>query len=312
MPTMIVLGRSLHQLLRDWRQAVRRYGALYLAAYLFDLVRIQRAERVEGFDARWGTDTAAVVFPWNLPSIPHTPLSEIHAYHAAPAWLVREALDSIPLQPDKFVFVDMGSGKGRALLVASEFPFAKIVGVELSRELHQIAEGNIKRYRSASQRCTSFVLRCMNAVEYDFAPEPLVLFLANPFGRDSITSVLARLEASLRGKPRETYVIYVNPWFEASLRSAGFLRKAKRGGARWRPWSRYVIYESAWEARAGLAVERHADSPWRSGTACCRHIERLANPVLDARKTVMNLRVRTSLAACRGLLHDGAVRPQMS
>jgi hypothetical protein len=82
----------------------------------------------------------------------------------------------------------------------------------------------------------------MNADEYAYGPEPLVLYLANPFGRDSITRVLARLEASLNAKPREAYVIHVNPWFEALLRSAGFLRRVGRGGVWWRPWSRYVVY----------------------------------------------------------------------
>ena len=242
---MIVLRRPLRQLLRDWMQSVRRYGAIYLAAYMFDLVRIRRAEGAEGFDARWGTDTAAVAYPWNLPSIRHAPISEIHAYQAVPAWLIRETLEAIPPQPDMFVFVDMGSGKGRALLVASDFQFAKIVGVELSEELHRVAECNITRYRSPSQRCTSIALHCMNAVEYDFGLEPLVLFIAHPFGRDSINSALARLEASLHEKPRQAYVIYVNPRFEASLRSAVFLHRVKRGGARWRPWSRYVVYASS-------------------------------------------------------------------
>jgi hypothetical protein len=48
----------------------------------------------------------------------------------------------------------LGSGKGRALLVASELPFAKIIGVELSRELHRIAEQNlgaIDRHRSGAR-----------------------------------------------------------------------------------------------------------------------------------------------------------------
>jgi tRNA G46 methylase TrmB len=86
-------------------------------------------------------------------------------------------LESIPLRPRMFTFVDIGSGKGRALLVASELPFAKIVGVELSHELNRIAQENIKRYRPSSQLCTTFFLHCMNAVEYTFGPEPLVLFL---------------------------------------------------------------------------------------------------------------------------------------
>ena len=230
---------------QDWVKCVRRYGPLYVAAYLFDLVRVDRADRAEGFDARFGTDTAAAVYPWNLPSVVHEDSPEIHAYEAAPAWLIRETIASIPLQPHMFAFVDMGSGKGRALLVASDFPFAKIVGIELSHELHRIAEENIRRYRSASQRCTAFSLHCMNAAEYTFEPEPLVLFLFNPFGKDTIRSILAGLEASLKAKRREAYVIYVNPRFEALVRNAHFLRRVRKGGAWWRPWRRYVVYAAA-------------------------------------------------------------------
>src|SRR5262249_5690104 len=170
-----------------------------------DVGRVRRAERAEGFDARFGTDTATLVYPWNLASIGHEDSPEIHAYEAAPAWLIREVLAFIPLQPYRFAFVDMGSGKGRALLIASELPFAKIVGIELSPELHRIAGENIKRYRSGSQQCTAFSLFCMNAAEYTFGPEPLVLFLFNPFGRDTIRSILAGLEASLNAAPRDAY-----------------------------------------------------------------------------------------------------------
>lgn len=242
---VIILGRPLTQVFRDWIKSVRRYGPLYLVAYLFDLVRVRRAERAEGFDSRFGTDTATVAYPWNLASIEHEDTPEIHAYEAAPAWLIHEALASIPLQPNVFAFVDMGSGKGRALLVASELPFAKIVGIELSRELHQIAQDNTRRYRSASQQCETFLLHCMNALDYTFGPEPLVLFLSNPFGGNTVRAILASLETSLRAKPREAYVIYINPRFEALARNAGFLRKMRQGGAWWRPWSRYVVYATA-------------------------------------------------------------------
>jgi len=249
---VIVLRRVLTKVFRDWMESVRQYGPLAVAAYLFDLVRVPRTERAESFDARFGTDTATVVYPWNLPSIGRETTPEIHSYEATPAWLIREILESLPLQPHRFAFVDMGSGKGRALLVASELPFAKIVGVELSHELHRIAEENIKRYLPASQLCTAFFLHCMNAVEYTFEPEPLVLFLFNPFGRDSVRSILASLEASLSAKPREAFVVYINPRFEALARSAHYLRRIKKGGAWWRPWSRYVVYAAS-AAQAGSA-----------------------------------------------------------
>jgi hypothetical protein len=237
--------RPVTNVYRDCMEFIRQYGSLAIAAYLFDLFRVHRAERAEGFDARFGTDTAAVVYPWNLPSIRREHLPEIHHYEATPAWLIREILESIPVQPNMFAFVDMGSGKGRALLVASELPFAKIVGVELSHELHLIAEENIKRYRPASQICTTFLLHCMNAVEYTFGSEPLVLFLFNPFGRESVRSILASLEASLSATPREAFVVYVNPPFESPVRSAHFLRRVSKGGAWWRPWGRYVVYAAS-------------------------------------------------------------------
>ena len=217
--------------LRDWIESVRKFGPLAGAAYLFDRVRVHRAEQAEGFDAGFGTDTATVVYPWNLPSIGREHEREIHPYETTAAWLIREIIEAIPLPPDGFAFVDIGSGKGRALLVASEFPLAKIAGVELSPELHQIAEDNIRRYRPASQRCTSFSLHCINAVEYVFPPDPLVLFLFNPVGKDSIGRILANLEASLRAAPREAFVVYINPRFEALARRAPFLRKVKKGGA---------------------------------------------------------------------------------
>jgi hypothetical protein len=240
----ITHGRLLSQLLQNWVKSVRRYGPLYIAAFPFDVVRVRRSEKAEGFDARFGTDTAEMAYPWNMTSVAHEHTSEIHAYHAAPAWLIREALKSIPLRPYAFVFIDMGSGKGRTLLVASEFPFAKIVGVELSRELATIAEQNLTSYRSKSQRCTTFSLSCTNAAEYTFEAEPLVLFLFNPFGKKTIRRVLANLQASLAASPRKVYLIYINPRFEAIIRTAPLFRKVRTGGAWWQPWSRYVIYES--------------------------------------------------------------------
>jgi Histone methylation protein DOT1 len=243
--TPLPVVRPFTKVSRDCIESLRQYGSLAVAAYLFDLVRVRRAERTEGFDGRFGTDTAMVVYPWNLPSIgrQHTP--EIHHYEATPARIIREILESIPLQPNTFAFVDMGSGKGRALLVASELPFVKIVGVELSHELHLIAEQNIRRYRPASQLCTAFSLHCMNAVEYTFEPEPLVLFLFNPFGKDTIRRILARLEESLSATPRQAFVVYVNPRFESLAQSAHFLHRVIKVGSWWRPWASYVVYSTS-------------------------------------------------------------------
>jgi SAM-dependent methyltransferase len=206
--------------------------------YLFESVRSYIEERAEAFDARFGTDTAAPFFGRD-----HKPGA--YFYVATTASLVYEILSSLALQPDMFAFVDMGSGKGRALLVASEFAFAKIVGIELSPHLHRIAKENIKRYSPASQQCTAFELHCMNVVDYDYGPKPVVLFLFDPFGRETLRSVVANLEASLREKPRDAYVVYIYPQFEDVLQGSHVLRKVGEGGPRLRPWSRYVVYAAS-------------------------------------------------------------------
>ena len=131
----------------------------------------------------------------------------------------------------QFAFVDLGSGKGRALLVASEFPFAKIVGVELSSELHAIAEKNIELYRPPLQPCRNIELRRENAAAFVFPSVPLVLFMFNPFGEETIRRVLENLALSLRTAPRAAFFVYVHDRlvdmrrFDAVAVRTNFLRR---------------------------------------------------------------------------------------
>jgi hypothetical protein len=228
---MSVLRRPRLSALRNWFDLNGPLLAPLL--YLFEAMRSYIEERKEAFDARFGTDTAA-------PVLDRTPGA--YFYVATTASLIYEILTSLALESGTFAFVDMGSGKGRALLVASEFAFARIVGIELSPQLHRIARANIERYSPASQQCTNFELRCMNVVDYKYGREPVVLFLFDPFDRDTLGRVVANLETSLTATPREAYVVYVHPQFEDVLQSSPSLQKVKEGGPAWRPWSRYVVY----------------------------------------------------------------------
>jgi SAM-dependent methyltransferase len=206
--------------------------------FLFEYARCLLEQRVDPFDARFATDTSA-------PTFERGQKTSVHFYVPTTASLIYEVLRLLPLDRGRYSFVDMGSGKGRALLVASEFPFAKIVGIELSAHLHRIAEENVKRFRPATQQCTKIELHCMDALDYVYDDKPLVLFLFDPFGRDVLKRVLDTLEASLRAAPRDAYVVYVYPQFEDLLRGSSLLHPVTVGGPRWRPWSRYAIYATA-------------------------------------------------------------------
>ena len=115
---------------------------------------------------------------------------------------------------ETFTFIDLGSGKGRTLLMASEYPFRRIVGVELIAELHRAAEQNILAYHSATQRCPNIEAVCADACAFPFPAEPLVLYLFNPLPESGLRRLIGGLEKSLEAYPRPVYVLYHNPLLE--------------------------------------------------------------------------------------------------
>lgn len=125
----------------------------------------------------------------------------------------------------EFTFIDLGSGKGRALLLASEYPFRHIIGVEILPELHQIALQNVERFDSERQRCSSIECWCGDARDYVFPPDPAFLYLFNPFFEPILERVLLSLEQSVRQKPRRVLLVYVNPISEHLFSKAGWLKK---------------------------------------------------------------------------------------
>ena len=125
----------------------------------------------------------------------------------------------------EFTFIDLGSGKGRTLLMASDYPFRRIVGVELLPALHQLAQQNLVQYQSASQKCFALKSICVDAGEFDFPEGPLLIYLFNPFPESVLLRVLANLRRALDESPRTVYLIYYNPQLAAVIAEAGYLRK---------------------------------------------------------------------------------------
>lgn len=148
------------------------------------------------------------------------------SYQPTDPALFREMMASLPIEFDQFTFVDLGSGKGRTLLMASEYPFRKIVGVEVIAELHHAAEENIRVYRSPTQRCRQIESVLADARKFELPEEPLVLYLFNPLPERAFSEVLQRLAKSLTGAPRPAWVVYHNPLLEGALDASGFLEKA--------------------------------------------------------------------------------------
>lgn len=165
-------------------------------------------ERVHPFDRAAGTDTSGVVSAAELPD--HEARAHAVCYAGSQPSLLRQALATLP-ELDACTFVDLGCGKGRALLVASEFPFRDILGVELSAPLARIARRNAALVARRFPQRTAVRVVVADASSFHLPHGDLVLFLYHPFGAELVARVVTGVEAALKAAPCTLYVIYYNP-----------------------------------------------------------------------------------------------------
>ncbi|MDP6446497.1 MAG: class I SAM-dependent methyltransferase, partial [Pirellulaceae bacterium] len=120
------------------------------------------------------------------------------------------ALRHVRPDPARDVFLDYGCGQGRALAVAAQRSFQKIIGVELSSALAAVARSNLDRARS-KLRCRDCRVIAANAIEFNVPDDVSVIFLFNPFRGEVLEAAIDRIEASLRRRPRQLTILYVQP-----------------------------------------------------------------------------------------------------
>jgi len=148
------------------------------------------------------------------------------AYVPSPASVPATILKDLGLRYNEYSFIDLGSGMGRVVFAAAQFPFRKVVGVEFSEELHQIAERNLAKI-SPTLKAAAVELNCQDAQEHTFPPGNCVVYLFNPFRETVMQTVLKNLERCYAKGPAELYVIYYAPVLGAMLDAAPFLTRIK-------------------------------------------------------------------------------------
>lgn len=174
---------------------------------LYYALRRPFERRDDSFDLAHGTETARIR---EIGSLDIDSPSAAHAvrYQPSPATLVESILQGLHLAYSDYVFVDYGSGKGRVVLAASRFPFARIVGVEFSRELHDVAVLNVDRLKPNS---AIIELVCGDVLQFVPPRDPLVCYFYNPFDETVLRGVIEKLISSFLSHPRPLFAIYVEP-----------------------------------------------------------------------------------------------------
>jgi len=218
-----------------WRQTLRTF-ATEMWGFFRESTPEQRRRRYGDVEFDWdhGVDTTSATVRWRdrLLGVFHS------SYQPTEPGLFHEMLQALAIDFTGFVFVDLGSGKGRTLVMAAEYPFRRIVGVELLPALHRAAQENLRKFTSAAQKCFALEAVCGDACEFEFPAEPTVLYLFNPLPEAGLARVIENLERSLAARPRKVFVLYHNPLLEHVVARCGALRKTQGT-------HQYSVYESA-------------------------------------------------------------------
>ena len=160
------------------------------------------------FDRKYGVDTGGAIGVNQLDFSDDQKKSGFWRYEATPESAIRGILKALPIRHEEFTFIDCGSGKGRVLLLASEYPYKRIVGVEASRQLNDIAVANFKTWKSPRQRSFQLESVCIDAREYYWPEDPLVIFFFTPFERPTSDQVIDRIRRSLQANPRPICIVH--------------------------------------------------------------------------------------------------------
>jgi hypothetical protein len=186
---------------------------------------------VHPFDRLYGTDTGGLI-PGAQLATGHANDPHITAYYAIAPSILDALIDlwlgTHPAFPiDRFTLLDVGAGKGRAILTAAQHPFHQIVGIELNPSLAAIARDNIRAFTRSpvSNALAAVSLLEGDALEVPLPDTPTVVTLFHPFEAPVLRRFLARIEHHFADRPGQLDILYINAEYAALLdRNPAFTR----------------------------------------------------------------------------------------
>jgi hypothetical protein len=228
------MSSKLNALSRDitgrFNRSVRRrglFGTLKRAASRPWAIRTHRRIPVpdDNFDEVYNVDTGGIMPLANL-NISSRNWIFGTFYGATNTDRFREMMAHLDFPLDDYTFVDFGSGKGKALLLAGQYPFKRVIGVEFAPELNEAARANLDSYTGLRASGPIDVVDG-DATTYPIPTGPVVIYLCNPFSEEVMAGVVENIKAAAT-LDRPVYVLYFNPQATQSIEAAGFQVLAQR------------------------------------------------------------------------------------
>jgi hypothetical protein len=175
---------------------------------------------IHPFDQMHGVDTSGLVPAKHLIT-GHANDEHVTAYYGVAPSILRTLIaqwrETIPPHPiSRYTFIDIGAGKGRGLMVASEYHFRKVIGIELNPSLAEIARQNVAHWTQTHEadftapRLAPIEVLEHDALDYDFPATATLLFLFHPFEAPVLKQLLRRIETQFDKRPCTLDLLYVN------------------------------------------------------------------------------------------------------
>ncbi len=210
-----ILGKNP---LRWLSESLRRYGLGQTLAIMWSVVVDM------WFDFIYGTDTSRRIPREEIETDSENIVHCVN-YGASKAMPFMRLMRRLNLPKDG-VFVDLGSGKGRALMLAARYGFRKVIGIEFSGALCDKARVNLQRFLSKCPSRSQLEVIESDVTKYRLRDDETVFFMLDPFKAPVLTEVLQNIRASVEKHPRIVWLIYSVPREQHIIDRAGIFTRS--------------------------------------------------------------------------------------
>ena len=169
---------------------------------------------------KYGTNTFIPVELKDL-TITNGDRKKASRYEAVSFYMLEKLLSAFQKVSGLTSIIDLGSGKGRVLIVAPHFGFTDITGIDFAKELCEQAIANMKEKEKQFPEIKWKVIN-ENVENYDIGNQDSVFFMFNPFTEDVLKRFLEKLDNSCHEFPRSIYFLYASPQYQQLLLDNGY------------------------------------------------------------------------------------------
>ena len=129
-----------------------------------------------------------------------------------PKYILDDIFQNINLNPDDKI-IDLGSGTGRIIYYLAKKNFTNLIGVELSKNLINIAKKN----KNFEKKKITFYNK--NFLNFKMPTDTKAVFIYDPAGKNAMEKLFFELKKNLK---KNSIIVYITPIYLKNLKNYNF------------------------------------------------------------------------------------------